>query len=707
MHSLFKCLRSESLGREGLRHAARWGFPRSARHFLARGVGANAEIDDGPYGPTAFHVAVAYKQFEVVDILLEALLKGPDAEAALPGWLCHAIFSQEMGLVARILGTGYVDTNACRLDLSERCPDSWVGKFPPDGYRPQYVLPLNCAIAARSTQAVRLLLEAGANVRGHDSINESGNHRLHEEGQARRSSPVPAKRRREGLSDQLPADVLLNLAVANRTPRQFDDLDIEILRLLCPRTPQPGQNQFLAPYSLRDGQTPLHFVAQCGARNARKVIQVLVSLGSNVDALDRFGRTPLLVACLNAASKNASDLPSIVSTVESLLILGANPNIADNEESTPLRVACKANSTNLVLTLVNSTALTEITDTQLDSLVPLARRDYTIAALLTGPGVQPSTALRLVSRFNQWPALERVIESFASQGQDLWAQPDNEDSLLHAILKHPSSWEREWFPWADIIERIPNVKAKDSQGHTLLEYAAQNGYTSCVSNLLDKGATFSILETWSYWSSLRQWRVSRHGRRSRNGAGAGKQRGIRKDILVRLFQHEQQVLGQEATGADSPTFKTYLTSGLKPFELLPDQFTPPPRKPTQNVPMSSPSSSTGNNRLKEASPRVSQAPGRRGPRNRWNSCGGDWDEPYVSRVVARARPSSSRLPGGYYGGGQYGGTSGGWSGGGGYAGDGGGSGGPGGDGGGSGGCGGCGSDGGCGGDGAGGDGGGG
>ena len=77
------------------------------------------------------------------------------------------------------------------------------------------------------------------------------------------------------------------------------------------------------------GHTALHFAAQ--GQHA-ETAQVLLSLGADVDARDRFGKTPLSMALLNVRDREGE-------VIRVLLASGADPDLENNYGISPRGLA--------------------------------------------------------------------------------------------------------------------------------------------------------------------------------------------------------------------------------------------------------------------------------------------------------------------------------------------------------------------------------
>ena len=179
-----------------------------------------------------------------------------------------------------------------------------VEKLPPNTSNAYGDTPLHCAVTAGNPQAVRLLLQAGAQVHAR---NAHGNAALHTAAELGHTAIVQAL---------LQAGAGVNSTAGFRW-------------------------------------TPLMFAA---ANGHTATVQLLLQYGANPNAEDKLQQTPLLLAaqrrqstaCAHiyaAGGRYGTELISAVlagqvKTVEQLLQNGAAPNAADSRGYTPLMLAC-------------------------------------------------------------------------------------------------------------------------------------------------------------------------------------------------------------------------------------------------------------------------------------------------------------------------------------------------------------------------------
>ena len=78
------------------------------------------------------------------------------------------------------------------------------------------------------------------------------------------------------------------------------------------------------------GHTPLHFAAQA---QHSAIAQALLSAGAEVDARDRFGKTPLAMALIHITHRHDGEVIGL------LLASGADPDLENNRGISPRKFA--------------------------------------------------------------------------------------------------------------------------------------------------------------------------------------------------------------------------------------------------------------------------------------------------------------------------------------------------------------------------------
>ena len=254
-------------------------------------------------------------------------------------------------------------------------------------------------------------------------------------------------------------------SVHTASEEEFQDIDYLLVdsdnksRVLYDRTPlhtasEEGHLEF-AEWLLDSGaemnvqdmsqNTPLHLAAACGRLD---LVRVFLKRGAEVQALNRYGRTPLF----SAAEGGNPDV------VRSLLDHGADAHIRDKEDNNVLHIAA-------------------------------AHGHLEVARMLLALNLEVNT----LNRFGMTPfysALKTskkpdIVRLILDHGADVNLPLDDRCycSALHlaAGSENPEIVQM-------ILERNPDIEARDSQGETPLHSASHHGNPVVVQLLLDHGA---------------------------------------------------------------------------------------------------------------------------------------------------------------------------------------------------------------------------
>ncbi len=103
---------------------------------------------------------------------------------------------------------------------------------------------------------------------------------------------------------------------------------------------QDAQAYFLNPVAryIYAGDTALHFAA---AGYKPEIVRMLIALGADVRAKDRFGDEPLHAAAAGSPGSGFWNPAAQAATIECLIEAGADPNAADKRGVTPLHKAVR------------------------------------------------------------------------------------------------------------------------------------------------------------------------------------------------------------------------------------------------------------------------------------------------------------------------------------------------------------------------------
>jgi ankyrin repeat protein len=177
-------------------------------------------------------------------------------------------------------------------------------------------------------------------------------------------------------------------------------------------------------------------------------VQQLLQKGANIEAKDKYGRTPLMVA----------DIYDNTNVMKLLLDKGANIEAKDKYDKTPLIAAATYGKVEVVKLLLDKGA--------------------NIAAEHDG-----ETSLILAANEGK----VEVVKLLLDRGDNIEAKAtafpyDGDTALIRASYQGRSEMVKL------LLDRGANIEARNKNGNTALITAAENGHTEIVKLLLDKGA---------------------------------------------------------------------------------------------------------------------------------------------------------------------------------------------------------------------------
>jgi ankyrin repeat protein len=232
----------------------------------------------------------------------------------------------------------------------------------------------------------------------------------------------------------------------------------------------------------RWGKTPLHIAAMIGREDAAKL---LIDNGADINAKDNYGYTPLHEAAGN--SRWASGVARL------LISAGADINARTVGGVSPLHRAAEGGDPNIVKLLIEKgadvNAVDEYGNTPLISAVRAGTygQEDTVRLLLAA-GAKAKVLVRVNSGFNPLEeALLRGNQTIANllvETIDLKARDDSGNTLLHhAIRRYDVKMVKL------LIEHGADIDAKDGQGNTPLDVAINYMHNKEIIDLLiAKGA---------------------------------------------------------------------------------------------------------------------------------------------------------------------------------------------------------------------------
>jgi len=228
------------------------------------------------------------------------------------------------------------------------------------------------------------------------------------------------------------------------------------------------------------GCTQLHHVCYGGDADA---VATLLKAGSEVNALDAQGRTPLFYAC-----EGHEDGHSHEEVMRVLLEARAEVNVRSNDTRTVLHIACRGGQNEIVSMLLDSRADLDMTDDQGCTPLHLA----CLACVCQRCRASPTTLI------------------FGCGGEDSWRSTTNVVNTLLMEGAHVNSKQKRtgWTPLMTaasrgfgakvclLLEKGVEINARDSNGRTALDYACEKGgnqgHQDVVKYLLNAGADLRV-----------------------------------------------------------------------------------------------------------------------------------------------------------------------------------------------------------------------
>uniref|UniRef100_A0ABD2WAU0 CARD domain-containing protein n=1 Tax=Trichogramma kaykai TaxID=54128 RepID=A0ABD2WAU0_9HYME len=221
-----------------------------------------------------------------------------------------------------------------------------------------------------------------------------------------------------------------------------------------------------------EGSTPLHILCE-NPYDQHELAEVFFKITNEkhqivqVDALDKFGKTPLHYAMANGNK---------MQIVRVLLRNGAEPNVASNDGSTPLHIFCARGDDDDNLTKI----FLGISD-ELRRPVQLDTQDK-----------EGNTPLHLTLHHN-FPR-KKVAELLLKRGADLNVINNDGSTPLHIICKRGNDAEflvKMLFEIKEEKRLQIQVNTEDKQGRTPLHWAVARFLPNVVNILLYNGADLS------------------------------------------------------------------------------------------------------------------------------------------------------------------------------------------------------------------------
>jgi uncharacterized protein len=197
----------------------------------------------------------------------------------------------------------------------------------------------------------------------------------------------------------------------------------------------------------RNGSTPLILAAGNGET---AVVKLFLDRGADIEARDDYGQTPLIRAACDCPSV---DMPDTDGSVGLLLTRGANIEARDKEGSTALMAAAAWGRTWILQILLDNGAQIEARNSD------------------------GNTALIISAAGGGYPTAE-AVQLPLKRGAGIEARNDNGDTPLMLAASRGGSEDVEIVRM--LLNTRANVRAKNKQGHTALDLALSKRRTQIV-----------------------------------------------------------------------------------------------------------------------------------------------------------------------------------------------------------------------------------
>ncbi|CZR40857.1 uncharacterized protein FPRO_10445 [Fusarium proliferatum ET1] len=322
------------------------------------------------------------------------------------------------------------------------------------GGHPKYPLLLEaCSHKVTSDSIAHMLLDHGADYNNFDYLGETALHKAAENGR------VTVVERLLGLGDL--AD---KRTISGRTPLHVASNTDVIRALLAAGSNVNAIND--------DGWTPLHYAAQRGNPEG---IELLLRYGANAHARTKDGRTALHLALEVRISFDRD----ILRTVNLLLDSGIDANVKDSKGLTPLHTACLP---------YNPNVLGQSTEKRSSSLHACLSYGVKIVGMLIDKGAdvnaldnKGTSPFQMVTRRRVCQATIDIVSLLINHGANVNSQDNNGSTALHQV--------EESIVHADLLlDHGVIIDARDGKGETALLSSFERGHLHVARFLIDRGA---------------------------------------------------------------------------------------------------------------------------------------------------------------------------------------------------------------------------
>jgi ankyrin repeat protein len=463
--------------------------PARASDLIANG--ANINVQDDKKGLTPLHVAVAAKQYDLIEELLDA---GADTnfleykKGLTP--LDYAVSKGDPLALQAFINAGY---NIDELDINGEALLHKAVKLKKMKQLTQFFLDNNAnlnvkniegqtiahlLVGLKDTGTMELLIPEGLNLGAVDNYGQNVMNYYYFS-----KSPVSKVKdflEAHGITEAnafADGKTILHVFAEYGNSKGIGSktLNPEIINLINERDV--------------NGRTPLHYLAQTGDT---KIMELLVNSGVDINAVDVDGNTPLILAAI--ASKKVKIAKQIFNkakpngkkSVTELIDFGADVSIANTQGKTALHYVVEAAEKKGIDALVKAGADKEAKDN--DGHTPF------LLTAMSDTAVKSVKTLMKIGGFN--------LSAKNNNGQNIthlacgsWVEDINayNKKTIKAVYK-PSSVLKDLIK-ADPSLAMTLMDAKDNFGKTSLMYALQTDNTKALATLVKAGADLDVSDS--------------------------------------------------------------------------------------------------------------------------------------------------------------------------------------------------------------------
>ena len=228
------------------------------------------------------------------------------------------------------------------------------------------------------------------------------------------------------------------------------------------------------------GCTKLHLVCSGGDADA---VAALLKAGSEVNALDAQGRTPLFYACEGHKDGHSHD-----EVVRVLLKARAEVNVRRNDSETVLHIACKGGQNDIVSMLLNSRADLDMTDNEGSTPLHFACLECVCQCCRASPKL----VFGCGGEEGGWRSTTDVVNTLLMTGAQVNSKQEGVGWTPLMTVASRGFGAKVFL----LLKKGVEINARDIGGRTALDYACEKGWSQghqdVVKYLLDAGADLRV-----------------------------------------------------------------------------------------------------------------------------------------------------------------------------------------------------------------------